>query len=261
MVKVFANFFWIYIPTDLQKRISNLFSMFFETKLSRFIIMPYVLIFGLTPDYLSQFESEAGQSSYESYSDFFRRRYKVSPRLQGQAVWPCEGYICDWGPIKDRQSSVIKGQKLSLEEIFSNSLAAYENHYYINIFLHNHNYHRIHMPTEGVIKSVKHVKGGLNFLRPWFYKRDEVSFPAYKNERVSVEFSDGQNQSWILTMVGGFGVGSIALNPDLKIGSVLKMGEELGMFKMGSTVCLACPYDVRVKGYLDKTFVGQSLKS
>ena len=76
MLKLFANLFWIYTPGIFQKQISKAFSCVFEMKFSRFFILPYCLFFGLTTDYIDQFEPESSDKTYYSYSDFFKRKYK-----------------------------------------------------------------------------------------------------------------------------------------------------------------------------------------
>jgi phosphatidylserine decarboxylase len=259
MLKLFANFLWFHFPGVWQKRISFLFSRVFEWRLSRLLIVPTVLMFGMDADYQDQFESESGSSTYSSYSDFFKRKYKTAPEFATSWGWPCEGYVCDWGPFSLKEITTVKGQSIRPDQIFTSSNWDFQNHFFINVFLHNHNYHRIHAPTNGVIRSITKVEGSLIFLRPWFYPRDRVSMPALRNERVTIEFVDGNLKTWFITFVGGFGVGTIELLPDLKLGSSIAQGQELGKFKLGSTVCIACPYPVQIEKYLGPVSVGKPM--
>jgi phosphatidylserine decarboxylase len=261
MLKIFANLFWIYTPGIFQKQISRLFSTIFETKISRFFILPYCLAFGLTTDYLDQFESETGDMNYFSYSDFFKRKFKSSFDIKAETIWPCEGYVCDWGPFAQKNKSIVKGQVLDLNEIFQSNEQKTKNYYFLNIFLHNHNYHRVHSPIDGIVQKITEVPGDLIFLRPWFYKRADVSYPAVRNERFVFEIVDTNNETWYLAMVGGFGVGSIDVAKQVTIGSQVKVGQEIAKFNLGSTVCLATPKKIEVNQFLQTVHPGDELKT
>lgn len=261
MLKVFANFFWIRLPGLLQKQISKVFSKIFSLKSSRFFILPYCLIFGLSTDYLDQFESESGESSYGSYSDFFKRKYKNEFAVESSQIWPCEGYVCDWGSFSSKNQSRVKGQILDLNEIFRSQPSATKDYHFINIFLHNHNYHRVHSPIDGEISNIVTVPGDLIFLRPWFYKKEDVSYPAFRNERYVFEIKDKNNQTWYLAMVGGFGVGSIELESGIGKGSRVQAGQEIAKFNLGSTVCLAMPVQVKIEQFLQTVRPGQKLQT
>lgn len=259
MLKLFANIIWIRTPNLLQKLISRFFSYFFEIKISRFMILPYCVVFGLSTDYLDQFESETGETSYKSYSDFFRRKYKNNFKAESSLIWPCEGYVCDWGPFNEKSRSTVKGQNLNLNTIFETTAESTKNHYFINIFLHNHNYHRIHSPVQGTLKNVHTIPGDLIFLRPWFYTKKTVSYPAVRNERMVFEIVDGENKTWYLALVGGFGVGTIEISKNINVNSPLNLGEEIAKFKLGSTVCIASPYKISIKNYLETVQTGQKI--
>jgi len=260
MLKIFANFLWIRLPGVLQKQISNFFSKVFSLRFSRFFILPYCLVFGLSSDYLDQFESESGES-YKSYSDFFKRRYKSAFAVDDSQIWPCEGYICDWGNFSSKNQSRVKGQNLDLNEIFRSRPTDTEDYYFTNIFLHNHNYHRVHSPIDGEISNIIPISGDLIFLRPWFYRKEDVSYPAFRNERYVFEIKDKNNQAWYLAMVGGFGVGSIELESGIGKGSSVRAGQEIAKFNLGSTVCLATPVQIKIEGFLQTVHPGQKLQT
>jgi phosphatidylserine decarboxylase len=260
MIKFFANSLWFYLPGFLQKKFSYFFSRIFELKVSRFFILPYCLFFGLQGDYLEQFESDTGESNYSSYSDFFKRRYKSTIEIKSKLVWPCEGYLCDWGFFSEKNDSVVKGQKINLNSIFNSPMEVTKNYFFLNIFLHNHNYHRVHSPVAGRITKIERISGDLVFLRPWFYKRSDVSYPAFRNERVLFEITDLQNRPWYMAMVGGFGVGSIEILNEFLLGGNVLAGQEIAKFNLGSTVCLALPDGVEALDFLQTVHVGQKLE-
>ncbi len=259
MLRLFANFVWTKCSAVFQLRMSNVFSRLFRLRLSTFVIVPYCMALNLGPDYLNQFEPDSGERNYTSYYDFFKRRYRVPPRIDSHTVWPCEGYICDWGPFSGKNHSLVKGQKIDLNDIFLSQDETTRDHYFVNVFLHNHNYHRIHSPVDGTLLSVKRIRGELLFLRPWFYPRGDVSYPAFKNERVVFEIRDRGEKTWYLALVGGFGVGTIETHPDALVGAEVKLGQEIGSFNLGSTVCIAAPYPMQVSGYLQTIAVGERI--
>lgn len=260
MLGFFANFVWINLPPRIHAFVSRYFSVFFSSRISKYIIVPYCFVFELDFHSLQQFEPSGENSEYASYSDFFTRKYKTGPKIKSDHVWPCEGYVCDWGWFKDIRTSVVKGTRIDLNLIFRSSEKDTLAHYFTNIFLHNHNYHRIHSPSTLKVEEIIHLNGHLNFLRPWFYKRDQVSYPSVKNERTIIRFSDANMKSWYLALVGGFGVGSIVLADRTQIGMTFYPGDEIAHFKLGSTVCMASPYEIPIENYLQKVVVGQDLE-
>ena len=154
----------------------------------------------------------------------------------------------------------MKGQKRDLNSIFLSHPDVTSNYFFINIFLHNHNYHRVHSPCDGQITRISKVPGDLIFLRPWFYKNGDVSYPAFRNERFIFEIKDSQNRPWFLAMIGGFGVGTIELAPQAVLGAKIKVGEEIGRFNLGSTVCLALPHAAHIQKFLQTVQVGQKIQ-
>lgn len=259
MLKFFANIFWIYTPGFFQKKFSQVFSWIFFQRISRFFILPYCLFFGLDADYLELFESESGAVEYSSYSDFFKRKYKTLPTIEANTVWPCEGFVCDWGSFKEKNNSIVKGQQIDLNQIFNSSAMQTKDYFFTNIFLHNHNYHRVHSPITGVITRIYSVPGDLVFLRPWFYKKTDVSYPALRNERIIFEIQDELGTPWYMAMVGGFGVGTMEIHKEFTQGGPVKVGQEIAKFDLGSTVCLASPCHLKINNYLQTVSVGKSL--
>ena len=265
----FLHLVWSFWPSPLQKKGSAFFAWFFQRSLSRLIIAPYCVLMGLTPTYLAQFvesqeETETQEkvivNSYRYFQSFFLRQYKTPPVLEASIVWPCEGYICDWSTQLLGHTTKVKGQVLPTVKVFGARTEIPQEHSFYNVFLHNHNYHRIHAPVSGTVESVERIAGGLNFLRPWFYRRDEVSAPSLRNERVVLRIRDERQRPWLIALVGGFGVGTIELKPETYIGAQVEVGQELGHFALGSTVCLLAPYkSIQAPNYLQTVQVGQAL--
>lgn len=251
---------WNSLPPWLQLWVSKIYTKVYNTRWSRWIIKPFCYFNDLEASYLSQFEPPSRRGVYESFQQFFTRKMKAL-QLQDQLwVWPCEGYVCQHGQIGKLPEVRVKGDFLKTHQIFQVPDAEIPSRYYFaNVFLHNHNYHRIHAPVAGTIRRIQRVPGGLSLLRPWFYPINEVSKPAMRNERVNVDIVDSEGRPWYMSIVGGMAVGSIELANDLTVGSQVSLGEELAVFLLGSTCCFAAPVPIADKDYLDSVSVGESL--
>jgi len=248
---------WGNFPSQLQRALSKAYSNIYNKPFSKFIIKPYCDLNYQDEQYLSQFESASGSESYSSFQDFFTRVFKQKPQIEGDYGWPCEGLLCDYGRVNELPEINVKGDIRNIKTIFGvEGQHIPDDYYFSNVFLHNNNYHRIHSPVDGVIRSIEHIKGDLVLLRPWVYQHDP-SLPAMRNERVNLTIEDRQDRLWYLSIVGGPAVGSIVLNENTYIGAETSTLEELGLFLLGSTCCMAAPEtsDFKVG---QKIFVGDS---
>lgn len=246
---------WGNLPAQLQKNISKFYAKVYNKSFTKYIIKPYCKINYQDQSYLQQFRSASGSEAYHSFQDFFTRVYKQTPQPQTAYAWPCEGLLCDYGKVKDLPVINIKGDKRHIRTIFGEIGANLpDNYYFSNVFLHNNNYHRIHSPTNCTITAIERIEGELILLRPWVYKNDP-SLPAMRNERVNIQLEDDNGRHWYLSIVGGPAVGSIVLNTHTKVGASLKIMDELGLFLLGSTCCIASPIDTPTTPHT-QVFVG-----
>jgi len=124
------------------------------------------------------------------------------------------------------------------------------------LYLSPRDYHRIHMPVDGRLTRMIHVPGALFSVNPTTARGVPGLFA--RNERVVCVF-DAAFGPFVLTLVGATIVGSMAtvwhgtVNPprpgrirewsygDRQI--VLRKGDEMGRFLLGSTVVLLFPKD------------------
>ncbi|KAG0259427.1 phosphatidylserine decarboxylase 1 [Mortierella polycephala] len=129
------------------------------------------------------------------------------------------------------------------------------------IYLAPGDYHRFHSPTNWVAETRRHFSGELYSVSPWMVKQLQDLFVL--NERV-VLLGKWRHGFFSMVPVGATNVGSIVLNFDKELrtncwddrhkrgygellysgvsrllnGQPLRMGEEMGGFKLGSTVVL-----------------------
>lgn len=250
---------WGRLPASWQRSLSRVYAQLYSKSYSRHLIGPYCKINYRDPKYLTQFKPASGAPYYTSFQDFFTRVYKEPIRIDSDAIWPCEGLLCEHGKVSDTSLVNVKGQKRHLRTIFGDRGNAIPNDYYFsNIFLHNNNYHRIHSPVSGAVTRVEHIPGDLVILRPWIYKSDP-SLPALRNERYNVDIKSESGAEWFISIVGGPAVGSIVLSEGLNVGSLVQIGEELAKFLLGSTCCIASPKPVASSLLGKQVFVGQAI--
>lgn len=198
-------------------------------------------------------------SSYTSFNEFFTRplRAGARPLASGDLLSPVDGAISQFGPINQGQIFQAKGHSYSATALVGGdtSLAAlFNNGNFATLYLSPRDYHRIHMPCDGRLTRMIYVPGALFSVNPTTARGVPGLFA--RNERVVCVFESAFGP-FVLTLVGATIVGSMAttwhgvVNPprsanvrewrydDQQI--VLKKGEEMGRFLLGSTVVMLFP--------------------
>ena len=198
-------------------------------------------------------------ASYATFNEFFTRPLKSDARPLAQADWVCpvDGAISQLGPIQKDQIFQAKGHSYSTTALVGGdaALAAqFQDGHFATIYLSPRDYHRIHMPCDGVLQRMIYVPGDLFSVNPTTARGVPGLFA--RNERVVCVF-DTAHGPLVLTLVGATIVGSMAtvwhglVNPprpgrlwekSYEPGVVaLRQGEEMGRFMLGSTVVLLFP--------------------
>ncbi len=198
-------------------------------------------------------------TSYATFNDFFTRLLKPGARPFAAApyICPVDGAISQFGAIEQDQIFQAKGHHYSTTALVGGdaALAAqFQDGSFATLYLSPRDYHRIHMPCDGVLKRMIYVPGDLFSVNPTTARGVPGLFA--RNERVVCVF-DSVNGPWVMTLVGATIVGSMAtpwhgvVNPP-RTGNVrewryddkpvsLKQGEEMGRFLLGSTVVMLFP--------------------
>lgn len=198
-------------------------------------------------------------SSYATFNDFFTRPLKdgVRPLANVSFVSPVDGAVSQLGAIQEHQIFQAKGHSYSTQALVggdANLSKLFKNGHFATIYLSPKDYHRIHMPCDGKLLKMIYVPGDLFSVNPTTARGVPGLFA--RNERVVCVF-ETNNGPMVLTLVGATIVGSMAtvwagvINPprrptvtewtyqDQNI--VLKKGDEMGRFLLGSTVVLLWP--------------------
>jgi phosphatidylserine decarboxylase len=195
--------------------------------------------------------------SYASFNDFFTRPLKVGVRPLATAdfVCPVDGAISQFGAIDDHHILQAKGHRFSTTELVGGdkALAAQFRHgSFANLYLSPKDYHRLHMPCDGKLTRMIYVPGALFSVNPTTARGVPKLFA--RNERVVCVFASPEYGPFVMVLVGATIVGSMAtawhgvVNPKRtnKVSEwtyddqaiVLKKGEEMGRFLLGSTIVM-----------------------
>ena len=198
-------------------------------------------------------------ASYPSFNDFFTRalREGARPLANADFICPVDGAISQFGAIEHDQIFQAKGHRYSTTALVGGdaTLAAqFEHGSFATLYLSPRDYHRIHMPCDGKLTRMIYVPGSLFSVNPTTARGVPGLFA--RNERVVCVF-ESPHGPFVLVLVGATIVGSMAtvwhgvVNPprsglvrewayrDKDI--VLKKGEEMGRFLLGSTVVMMFP--------------------
>jgi phosphatidylserine decarboxylase len=202
---------------------------------------------------------ESDPTAYKSFNDFFTRALKpgARPLAHADLICPVDGAISQFGRIDKHTIFQAKGHDYTTQALLGGdaSLAApFVDGSFVTLYLSPKDYHRIHMPCDGRLLRMIHVPGELFSVNP--VTAQGVPGLWARNERVVCLF-EGARGPWTLVLVGATIVGSMqtvwhgvvnAKRPgkirewrydDRDI--VLKQGEEMGRFLLGSTVIMTFP--------------------
>lgn len=205
-------------------------------------------------------EAELALDAYPSFGEFFARRLRNGARAidpdRRAIISPCDGVVAAVGTTEGGTLVQAKGRHYTLAELLaSDSLARkLEGGAYATIYLSPRDYHRVHTPCTGRILAYGYVPGALWPVNPRIVSRVDGVFS--RNERVVIELNCPELGDVALVMVGAAGVGNIVLRGrgDQQLSSAalrsanerhrmeldlqLTRGDELGAFRLGSTVII-----------------------
>jgi len=211
-------------------------------------------------------------SEYVHFNDFFTRSLKsqARPISESEIISPVDGVISQAGKVKDSQVLQAKGYDFSISQLLGGeSVEKIENGHFATIYLAPKNYHRIHMPIDGKLVSMRYIPGNLFSVN---HKTvNKVNRVFARNERLVCLF-DTVFGRVAFVLVGAIFVGSMETSWHGQVtppyGKVVKVydytekefelfkGEEMGRFNMGSTVIMLLPENAPAL----KLHSGQELK-
>ncbi len=197
-------------------------------------------------------------ASFATFNDFFTRKLKSGARSicgDNLIASPADGKVSQIGAIVEDRLIQAKGHNFSTSDLLggNDELAnKFQNGLFTTIYLSPKDYHRVHMPISGKLLSMHHIPGQLFSVNPLTARNVPNLFA--RNERVVCIF-DTDIGLMAEILVGATIVGSVETvwhgtvtppsrkNVDVTIypatnSPKLSKGDEMGRFKLGSTVIL-----------------------
>ena len=207
--------------------------------------------------------SEALEPDYRQYANFnafFTRplRADARPVAEADIVCPADGAISQLGDIQGGRIFQAKGQDYSCVELLGGDpewAAQFAGGKFATIYLSPRDYHRVHMPLAGKLLGTTYIPGDLYSVNTTTAENVERLFA--RNERL-VSYFDTPAGPMAMVLVGAMVVagietvwgGQVAPPPKTPVSQdyrqapqavALASGEEMGRFKLGSTVILLFP--------------------
>lgn len=199
--------------------------------------------------------------AYPSFNAFFTRALRPGARpLTGgpdSVTSPVDGQLGAFGVIRSTRLVQTKGMAYELPALLAghmNWARQFDGGRFATLYLAPHNYHRVHMPLDGVLQDCAYVPGRLFGVNPASVRSIPRLFT--RNERLIAVFETAAGPMAMI-MVGAFCVGGIetrwagAVCPPHRRGAVRPLnptpgadafrsarGEEMGRFNLGSSVIL-----------------------
>lgn len=223
--------------------------------------------------------SEAARTigQFASFNDFFTRELKPGVRPLADAskfvLSPADGTISQLGTIAGGRILQAKGRDYSVAEILGvgpDEARRFDGGQFMTVYLSPRDYHRVHMPAAGTLRSTTYLPGKLFSVNQ--QTADGVDRLFARNERLACMF-DGPVGHFASVMVGAmivagidtawpsrFGIhGPVLMREDfVGAGHDLAAGQEMGRFYLGSTVVLL--FEPERIAWLDRLKTGDSLR-
>ena len=199
---------------------------------------------------------EENPEVFKSFNHFFTRELKPEVRPltteKNAIACPADGAVSQAGNITDGKIFQAKGMSFSTVDLLGGDperAKPFENGMFSTIYLSPKDYHRLHMPLTGTLKEMVHIPGKLFSVNTATTRSVPGLFA--RNERVAAIF-DTEAGPMALVLVGAIFVSSIETvwhgvvtppsAPSVQSWYydhkpvILKQGEEMGRFNMGSTI-------------------------
>lgn len=220
--------------------------------------------------------SEAAKPDFDQYAtfnEFFIRELKEEARKINEnptaLCLPADGRISQCGEISDELLLQAKGHFYSLRDLLADDTdltQTFRNGTFATTYLSPRDYHRVHMPCDATLRKMIYVPGALFSVNPFL--NSHIPNLLARNERVICLF-DTEFGPMVQILVGATITASIStvwagvINPprvkEVKTWTYegesavkLSKGQEMGAFRLGSTVINLFPQDsVTLASHLD----------
>lgn len=221
-------------------------------------------------------EADIPEEGYRNLNKFFTRTLKPGSRKidddKRSVVATTDSRVDMYGDITDDSILQAKGVDYSLRELIPSIEAEkFIGGKFITLYLSPGDYHRIHSPLAGNITGFFNIPGKLFTVQEFMVKGLKGLFAI--NERL-ITYIDTADGSVAVCKIGAINVGKISLSYDHSVTNkffrsknekiydedkqpVIKKGDEIGIFNLGSTVIIL--FEKGMMEFLDLNY-GQKVK-
>ena len=203
---------------------------------------------------LDEYERQS-LNAYESFNDFFTRELQDNARIIDASingiVSPADGMISQFGQIHDHKLLQAKGRDYDIGQLLADSADGdyFADGSFATVYLAPSNYHRVHMPFDGMLTKTRYVPGTLFSVNNTTAANVPDLFA--RNERLVCLFDTAYGKAAVI-MVGAMivaGIETVATGKIIRTDDIqeadhdmsLKKGDELGRFYLGSTAIVVLP--------------------
>ncbi|WP_127579079.1 archaetidylserine decarboxylase [Paenibacillus koleovorans] len=228
-------FFRLLTELSSRKWISRITGAFAQSGVSRLFIRRFAKLYGIPLK-----DAEKHVSEYRSLNEFFTRRLKPGLRPihehPDSLVSPVDALITGMGRIESGQLLRVKGQDYSVDELLNMSprTVNYKHGYFFVLYLSPTDYHRIHAPASGAVLEKEHVPGKVYPVND--FGLTQMRRVLSRNERLITYIGHAFGEIAVVK-VGAMNVSSIRY-ASANLPDRLERGGDLAYFEFGSTVVL-----------------------
>ena len=201
-------------------------------------------------------ETELDLAEYDTFGDFFARKLRPGARPidpnESVVISPCDGVVAARGTAVGGELIQAKGLNYRLEDLVVDPAMAERlvGGPYATIYLSPRDYHRVHAPVDARLVAYDYVPGDL-----WPVNTKVTARRANllaRNERIVIWLEAPRLGMVAVVMVAAVGVGNMRLAHAedsvawrhagelrrIQLDATVKRGDELGAFRLGSTVVM-----------------------
>ena len=221
--------------------------------------LKWLLIEGFKSAYsveMTEFEGETA-ADFASFNDFFTRSLlpgtRPLPSSSELASSPADGIVSQAGQAANGTLLQAKGQPYAITDLIGDEAfaATLTGGSFVTVYLAPHNYHRVHTPCAADLVSTLEIPGSLFSVNAVTERHIPGLF--VRNERLVLRLRASFGE-FALVLIGAMIVASIDVNwPNgpvspyrrratrTPVGVVFRRGDEIGAFRLGSTVVAVFP--------------------
>lgn len=242
------------LPQHLLSRLVGRLAQCRTPWLKNLLIRQFIRAYDVNMDEAVEPDAEC----YANFNAFFTRalREGTRPIAEGaQLACPADGAISQLGDINAGRIFQAKGQDYTLLKLLGGDQALaseFQGGSFATIYLSPKDYHRVHMPISGKLRSMHYIPGQLFSVNTT--TAENVPDLFARNERAVCVF-DTELGPMAMILVGAMIVAGIETVWEGQVAPIerrirvsdyskpaaavcLEKGEEMGRFKLGSTVIL-----------------------